>query len=55
MFGSENVPITSNVPGKLTNGPRDGSAAMAAMRTRTSYASHADDDSPSSDEFTDLR
>jgi len=50
-----------NVSGKVTNGPRHGSAAVAATRARASYVSHADD-SPSSDEnwssydeLTDLR
>lgn len=50
-----------NVSGKVANGPRHGSAAVAATRARASYVSHADD-SPSSDEnwssydeLTDLR
>jgi hypothetical protein len=62
VFGLKRTPWISNVSGEVADSPRYGSAAVAATRARASYASHTDDDSPSSevnwssyDEFTDLR
>jgi hypothetical protein len=50
VFGLKRTPWISNVSGEVADSPRHGSAAATAMRAWAPYASHADDDSPSSDE-----
>ena len=45
------MPRISNVSCREANGPRHGSAAVAAMRACVSYASHADD-SPSDENWS---
>lgn len=51
-FWFRRTPMASDVSGKVANGQSHGSAAVAATRAYASYASHADDDSPSDENWS---